>query len=65
MASQIENLAKEWLSEPDWARVYKLNVDILEDYMNTFLVSIGVVLLTLKFTQLFGSGDISCVLTGP
>ena len=65
MASQIESLAKAWLSEPDWARVYKLNVDILEDYMNTFLVSIGVVLLTLKFPQLFGSGDISCVLTGP
>ena len=64
MASQIESLAKEWLSDPAWARVFKLNVDIMEDYMNTFLVSVGVVLLTLKFTQFFGSGDIACVLTG-
>ena len=64
MASQIESLAKQWLSDPDWAKVYKLNVDMLEDYMNTILVAVGVVLLTLKFTMSFGAGDIVCVLTG-
>ena len=64
MASQVENIAKEWLSDPDWAKVYKLNVDVVEDSMNMILFSVGVVLLTLKFTMSFGSGDIACVLEG-
>ena len=64
MASQIENIAKEWLSDPDWAKVYKLNVDVVEDSMNMLLIAIGVVLLTLKITMSFGSGDIVCVLEG-
>ena len=64
MASQIENIAKEWLSDPDWAKVYKLNVDVVEDYMNTLLISVVAVLLTLKFAMSFGAGDITCVLTG-
>ena len=64
MASQVENIAKEWLSDPDWAKVYKLNVDVVEDSMNMILFSVGVGLLTLKFTMSFGSGDIACVLEG-
>ena len=64
MASQIERIAKKWLNDPDWASVYKLNVDHVEDSMNMLLISIGVVLLTLKFTMSFGSGDITCVLAG-
>ena len=64
MASQVESIAKEWLSDPDWAKVYKLNVDMVEDSMNMFLVSVGIVLLTLKFAMSFGAGDITCVLTG-
>ena len=64
MASQIENIAKEWLSDPDWAKVYKLNVDVVEDYMNTLLISVVAVLLTLKFAMSFGAGDITCVVTG-
>ena len=64
MASQIENIATEWLSDPDWAKVYKLNVDVVEDYMNTLLISVVAVLLTLKFAMSFGAGDITCVLTG-
>ena len=64
MASQIENIAKEGLSDPDWAKAYKLNVDVVEDYMNTLLISVVAVLLTLKFAMSFGAGDITCVLTG-
>ena len=63
-ASQVEKIAKEWLSDPDWAKVYKLNVDVVEDHMNTLLFSVGVILLTLKFAMSFGAGDITCVLTG-
>ena len=64
MASQVERIAKKWLNDPDWAAVYKLNVDNVEDSMNMLLISIGVVLLTLKITMSFGSGDITCILTG-
>ena len=64
MASQVERIAKKWLNDPDWAAVYKLNVDNVEDSMNMLLISIGVVLLTLKITMSFGSGDVTCILTG-
>ena len=64
MASQVERIAKKWLNDPDWAAVYKLNVDNVEDSMNMLLISIGDVLLTLKITMSFGSGDITCILTG-
>ena len=64
MASQVESIAKKWLTDPDWARVYELKVDLVENSMNMLLISVGVVLLTLKFAMSFGSGDIVCVLEG-
>ena len=64
MATQVETIANEWLKDPDWAKVYQLNVDMMEDSMNMLLISVSVVLLTLKFTMSFGSGDIVCVLEG-
>ena len=35
----IEGLAKSWLIDPLWQKVFKHTVDVLEDYFSYLLVS--------------------------
>ena len=36
--SGIEGLAKSWLSDPPWQKVFKHTVDVIEDYISYILV---------------------------
>jgi len=37
--SGVEELAKNWLSDPNWQKVFKHTVDVFEDYISYVLVS--------------------------
>ena len=37
--SGIEEVAKSWLIDPLWQKVFKHTVDVLEDYFSYLLVS--------------------------
>ena len=64
MADGLSNLAKNMLADPEWAKMFKLNVDVLEDHMNTGFIAAAALALGIKFSQSFGVGSISCFLTG-
>ena len=36
--SGIEEVAKSWLSDPPWQKVFKHTVDVIEDYISYILV---------------------------
>ena len=36
--SGIEQIAKSWLSDPPWQKVFKHTVDVVEDYISYILV---------------------------
>ena len=40
MSGGIEEVAKSWLSDPPWIKVFKHTVDVIEDYISYILVRI-------------------------
>lgn len=36
----IEEVAKSWLADPSWQKVFKHTFDVLEDYISYILVSL-------------------------
>lgn len=60
----IESIAKSWLSEPPWIKVFKHTFDVLEDYVSYTLVSVGAISLSVRLLTTLGTGDLMCILIG-
>ena len=44
--SGIEEIAKSWLLDPQWQKVFKHTVDVMEDYISYLLVSLMIILFS-------------------
>ena len=64
MSGAIEDLAKKWISEPTYSKVFKHTADVVEDYLCYLLVALGAVALSVRFLSSMGSGEAICLLTG-
>ena len=64
MSGAIEDVAKKWLSEPTFHKVFKHTADVVEDYLCYFLTSLGAIALSVRFLSSMGSGDVVCIVTG-
>ena len=64
MASELSDIAKRMLVDPEWARLFKLNVEILSDSLHYGFLALATLALAIKFTEHFGAGSINCFLTG-
>ena len=64
MSGAIEDIAKKWLAEPAYTKVFKHTADVIEDYICYFLTAIGAIALSVKFLTSLGSGDLSCIIGG-
>ena len=64
MSGAIEDVAKKWLSEPTYHKVFKHTADVVEDYICYFLTSLGAIALSVRFLSSMGSGDVVCIITG-
>ena len=64
MSGAIEDLAKKWISEPKYQKVFKHTADVVEDYFCYLLVALGAVALSVRFLSSMGTGEAICVITG-
>jgi len=64
MSGAIEDIAKKWLSEPAYTKVFKHTADVIEDYLCYLLTALGAIALSVRFLSSLGTGDLSCVITG-
>ena len=64
MSGAIEDLAKKWISEPKYQKVFKHTADVVEDYFCYLLVALGAVALSVRFLSSMGTGEAICVVTG-
>lgn len=60
----IEEIAKSWLLDPSWIKVFKHTFDVLEDYVSYVLVSVGAIALSVRLLTTLGTGDLMCILIG-
>lgn len=64
MSGAIEDIAKKWLSEPAYSKVFKHTFDVIEDYLCYLLTGIGSIALAVRFLTSLGSGEVVCILKG-
>eukprot|EP00092_Neocalanus_flemingeri_P032028 GFUD01034810.1.p1 GENE.GFUD01034810.1~~GFUD01034810.1.p1 ORF type:complete len:905 (+),score=215.05 GFUD01034810.1:108-2822(+) len=64
MSGAIEDIAKKWMSEPAYTKVFKHTADVIEDYICYFLTAVGAIALSVRFLTSLGTGDLSCIVTG-
>jgi hypothetical protein len=64
MAGSIEDVAKSWLMDPAWQKVFKHTIDVIEDYVSYVLITVGAVSLSVKLLTTLSSGDVVCMIVG-
>ena len=64
MSGAIEDIAKKWLAEPAYTKVFKHTADVIEDYLCYLLTAIGAIALSVRFLTSLGSGDLTCIIVG-
>ena len=64
MSGTIENIAKKWLIEPGYTKVFKHTADVIRDYLCYLLTSVGAIALSVRFLSALGSGDVVCIISG-
>ena len=64
MSGAIEDLAKKWITEPKYQKVFKHTADVVEDYFCYLLVALGAVGLSVRFLSSMGTGEAICVIAG-
>ena len=64
MSGAIEDLAKKWISEPTYSKVFKHTADVVEDYLCYLLTAIGAIALSVRFLTSLGTGDLTCIIVG-
>ena len=56
--SGIEDVARSWLLDPPWQRVFKHSLDVAQDYAAAIMVAVGAVALSVRLLSTLGSGDL-------
>ena len=64
MSGAIEDIAKRWLAEPSYSKVFKHTFDVIEDYLCYGLTAAGSIALAVRFLTSLGSGEVVCVIQG-
>lgn len=64
MGESLSEVAKNWLTDPSWQKVFKHTTDVLEDYVSYILVAVGTVALSVRLLSTLGTGDLVCVIMG-
>lgn len=64
MSGAIEDLAKKWITEPKYQKVFKHTADVVEDYFCYILIALGTVALSVRFLTSLGTGEAICMVTG-
>ena len=62
MSGALENVAHNWLTEPQWQKVFKHTFDVIEDYVTYVLVAVGAIALSVRLLTTLGTGDVQCIL---
>nr|XP_040573152.1 uncharacterized protein LOC121122226 [Lepeophtheirus salmonis] len=62
--SSIEDVAKTWLTDPPWQKVFKHTFDVLEDYVSYILITVGTIFLSVRLLSTLGTGELNCVILG-
>ncbi len=57
-------MAKSWLLDPAWQKVFKHTSDVLEDYVSYALVAVGAICLSVRLLTTLGTGDLVCIAIG-
>ncbi len=60
----LEEVAKTWLADPAWQKVFKHTCDVFEDYISYALVTVGAISLSVRLLTTLGSGDLVCIIVG-
>ena len=60
MGSSIEEVARSWLADPAWQKVFKHTFDVVEDYVSYVLVALGAISLSVKLLTTLSTGDLGC-----
>jgi hypothetical protein len=64
MSGAIEDIAKKWLAEPAYNKVFKHTFDVIEDYLCYCLTGIGSIALAVRFLTSLGTGEVVCAIQG-
>ena len=64
MSSSLEEVARAWLVDPAWQKVFKHTVDVIEDYVAYILVAVGTIALSVRLLTTLGFGDLVCIIIG-
>ncbi|CAB4068022.1 unnamed protein product [Lepeophtheirus salmonis] len=62
--TSIEDVAKTWLTDPPWQKVFKHTFDVLEDYISYVLITVGTIFLSVRLLSTLGTGELNCVILG-
>jgi hypothetical protein len=58
MGDSLGDIAKSWLADPPWQRVFKHTFDVIVDYVTYILVAIGGVALSVRLLTTLSTGDL-------
>ena len=64
MGSSLEEVAKSWLVDPAWQKVFKHTFDVIEDYVAYVLVAVGAISLSVRLLTTLSAGDLVCIIIG-
>ena len=62
MSGEITSVARTWLSEPVFARNFKLTTDVFKDFLCNILLAAGTIVLGVNFLASMGTGPVNCML---
>jgi len=63
MSDGLGDIAKSWLADPTWQRVFKHTFDVIADYFTFILVAIGGISLSVRILTTLSNGDLVRVLS--
>ena len=58
MGDSLGDIAKSWLADPPWQKVFKHTFDVIVDYVTYILVAIGGVALSVRLLTTLSTGDL-------
>ena len=58
MGDSLGDVAKSWLADPPWQRVFKHTFDVIEDYVTYMLIAIGGIALSVRLLTTLATGDL-------
>jgi hypothetical protein len=64
MSGSIEDVARSWLLDPAWQKVFKHTFDIIKDYVSYVLIAVGAISLSVRLLTTLSTGDLVCIIVG-